>query len=184
MQARQLATRLQSIHDDIGKDFGPHKDIQKDVQRFLLALSDVMLRRLQTVLKPPSCTTTIRTPTDQALTTPGRIDLTPHPISLALIRLRTYTSRPERAGYEVHVRGEAALAAALVTSIRRCSPDDDIFVATPHRVQRQAVNAALRLARVEEGNLASMMQGMTLGPDTGLDKVTVDTVERLQGKCL
>ncbi|GLB37711.1 putative AAA domain containing protein [Lyophyllum shimeji] len=78
-------------------------------------------------------------------------------------------SRPKVMGHhrrelpEAHVRGEAAVAAAFVTSIQRCSSADDIFVATPHRVQRQAVKAAL--ARVPPGE----------------PELTVDTIERLQG---
>jgi superfamily I DNA and/or RNA helicase len=108
---------------------------------------------------------------------------TPLPISLTLIRLETHTMRPERAGYEAHVRGEAAVAAALVSLIRECSPDDDIFVATPHRVQRQAVKEALisnkRVGR--DGDLADALESLHLSPVDMPENVTVDTVERLQG---
>jgi superfamily I DNA and/or RNA helicase len=101
----------------------------------------------------------------------------PHPISLALIRLQTVTSRPEQIGYELHVRGEAAIAASLVKSLQKCSPDEDIFVATPHRIQRQAVKAALDSGEVDY--LVDAMKGMKIAGNTG--KVVVDTVERLQG---
>lgn len=69
------------------------------------------------------------------------------PISLALIRLRAHCARPQQAGYETHVRGEAALAAALVQAIRRACPQETIFVATPHRIQRQAVRTAIVSSR-------------------------------------
>jgi hypothetical protein len=69
------------------------------------------------------------------------------PISLALLRLRTACARPQQAGYETHVRGEAALAAALVQAIRRACSRETIFVATPHRIQRQAVRSAIVSSR-------------------------------------
>ncbi|KAF8171884.1 hypothetical protein BJ912DRAFT_994826 [Pholiota molesta] len=63
------------------------------------------------------------------------------------------------------VQGEAAVAASIVKLLQRCSPHEDIFVATPHRIQREAVNAAL--AQPERFSSGST--------------VTVDTIERLQG---
>jgi hypothetical protein len=68
---------------------------------------------------------------------------TAQPISLALLRIRATGSRLQQAGYEAHVRGEATLAAALVRAIRRACPNESIFVATPHRIQKQAVQRAL-----------------------------------------
>lgn len=165
VQARHVATRLKSLilHED--SDI-----VTVQVQRILLALSDVMLRQPQHVLRPPR----INAEESSVL-----IDISamPHPISLALIRLQAVTRRSEQSGYEVHVRGEAAVAAAVVKSLRNCSPSEDIFVATPHRIQRQAVKAALTADN--EVNLLDAMRQLDLAANTG--KVIVDTVERLQG---
>ncbi|KAF7362302.1 AAA-12 domain-containing protein [Mycena venus] len=185
VQARHLATQLKSIEKDVGIDLGVQPRVLRDVQNFLLALSNVMLRKPQTVLRPPPITLERRTSTNTGTATV--IDtgdsLTPTPISLALVRLQTESSRPEGVGYEAHVRAEAALAAALIMSIRRCAPGEDIFVATPHRIQRQAVKAALERARVND--LANAMQALELegSPEREVTAgtVTVDTVERLQG---
>ncbi|KAJ7686577.1 hypothetical protein B0H17DRAFT_1204242 [Mycena rosella] len=176
VQAKQLATQFKSIERDLGKDLGVQPDVLRGAQNFLLALSNVMLRKPQTVLSPPPIIL------DHPKTLVAPDSLTPTPISLALVRLQTESSRPEGVGYEAHVRGEAALAAALITSLRRCSPGEDIFVATPHRIQRQAVKAALQQVRLSE--LVNGMEGLELeaspdGPHAGT--VTVDTVERLQG---
>ena len=169
VQARQVATRLKSLNIDEESD-----GTTQEVQRFLLALSDVMLRQPQALLQPPRLDVTVHKTSTQAVD----LSAVPHPISLALIRLQTITSRPEQVGYEVHVRGEAAIAASLVNSLRKCSPSEDIFVATPHRIQRQAVKAALNSGKVD--SLVNAMQGMDISADTG--KVVVDTVERLQGE--
>lgn len=70
---------------------------------------------------------------------------------------------------------------SLCKSLRKCSPSEDIFVATPHRVQRQAVKAALK--SVEDDELADALQSLNITtsiPESG--KVTVDTVEKLQGQ--
>ncbi|KAJ7099528.1 hypothetical protein B0H15DRAFT_878098 [Mycena belliarum] len=177
VQAKQLAMELKSVERDVGQDLGVEPQVLRDVQDFLLGLSDVMLRRPQTVLRPPPITTNRET----VIKAPDL--LTPTPISLALLRLQTESSRPEGVGYEAHVRGEAALAAALITSIRRCSPGEDIFVATPHRIQRQAVKAALEEVRLSE--LANQMLGLGLQGSSAsraiAGTVTVDTVEKLQG---
>ncbi|KAJ7030016.1 P-loop containing nucleoside triphosphate hydrolase protein [Mycena alexandri] len=188
-QARQLATELKSIEQDIGVDLGVDSHVLRDVQNFLLALSDVMLRKPQSVLRPPPITLVrdrrkSAVETSSATVAVGDPLLTPTPISLALVRLQTESARPEGVGYEAHVRGEAALAAALITSIRRCSPGEDIFVATPHRIQRQAVKAALERVRVSE--LANELAGLELIDEAEegrarVGTVTVDTVERLQG---
>ncbi|KAJ7125177.1 AAA domain-containing protein [Mycena epipterygia] len=178
VQAKQLATELKSIERDIGRDLGVRPEVLRDVQNFLLGLADVMLRKSQTVLSPPPITLNRKATIDAAASD----SLTPTPISLALLRLQTESAQPEGVGYEAHVRGEAAVAAALITSIRRCSPGEDIFVATPHRIQRQAVKAALEQARLSD--LVNELESLELEasadkPPSG--KVTVDTVERLQG---
>ncbi|KAJ6631560.1 AAA domain-containing protein [Mycena sp. CBHHK59/15] len=175
VQAKQLATELKSIEQDIEQDLGVQPQVLRDVQKFLLALSDVMLRQPQTVLLSPPITVDRRSKADT-------LDpLTPTPISLALIRLQTESIRPEGVGYEAHVRGEAALAAALITSIRRCSPGEDIFVATPHRIQRQAVKAALELTQLHDLTKKMGRIGLQVSHRHQPGKVTVDTVERLQG---
>jgi superfamily I DNA and/or RNA helicase len=130
-----------------------------------------MLRQPQALLQAPRLV-------NEAVAQVVDLSAMPHPISLALIRLQTITSRPEQIGYEVHVRGEAAIAASLVKSLRKCSPGEDIFVATPHRIQRQAVKAALDSTEVD--SLVEAIQDMNISSNTG--KVVVDTVERLQGK--
>jgi len=129
-----------------------------------------MLRQPQVLLQPPRL--------DQEIGIQvADLNAVPHPISLALIRLQTITSRPEQIGYDVYVRGEAAIAACLVKSLRKCFPNEDIFVATPHRIQRQAVKVALDSDKDE--SLVDAMQEMNIGSNTG--KVVVDTVEKLQG---
>jgi superfamily I DNA and/or RNA helicase len=132
-----------------------------------------MLRQPQALLQPPRLDAMVNDSRTQVVD----FNAVPHPISLALIRLQTVTSRPEQVGYEVHVRGEATIAASLVKSLRKCSPGEDIFVATPHRIQRQAVKAALDS---EEDSLVHAMQGMNIAANAG--NVVVDTVERLQGE--
>ncbi|KIM82593.1 hypothetical protein PILCRDRAFT_467993 [Piloderma croceum F 1598] len=131
-----------------------------------------MLRQPQALLQPPRLDAMVNDSGTQVVD----FNAMPHPISLALIRLQTVTSRPEQVGYEVHVRGEATIAASLVKSLRKCSPGEDIFVATPHRIQRQAVKAALES---EEDSLVHAMQDMNIAANAG--NVVVDTVERLQG---
>lgn len=171
VQARLVAIRLKSLADE-----EPADGVLNEAQRFLLALSDVMLRLPQNVLQAPRLAVAVH---DKA-TRPNDSNVMPHPVSLALIRLKTVTARPEQVGYEVHVRGEAAIAAALVKSLQKCSPGDDIFVATPHRIQRQAVKAALK--RDDVDSLAEAMGSITIGaPISESGQVTVDTVERLQG---
>lgn len=137
-----------------------------------------MLRHPQNLLQPPHLDTITNGIDAQAMD----ISAVPHPISLALIRLQTITTHPDQVAYEVHVRGEAAIAAALVKLLRRSSPSEDIFVATPHRIQRQAVKAALDF---EEASLINAMQRINITADASVvGKVTVDTVERLQGSVL
>lgn len=199
VQARQLARDLQRIENDVGQDLGIQPDVLGNVQAFLLSLSKVMLREQQKLLCPPGIRFRAGSAhTGDPTTRSADLTLVPHPISLALIDLRARIMRDssEDVGYEVHVRGEAAVAAALVVSIQRCSPQEDIFVATPHRVQREAVKAAL--GRVIPGRAGSLDEddigigGLNITDDPGVQgnsatanrvgKVTVDTIERLQGE--
>jgi hypothetical protein len=109
------------------------------------------------------------------------IALSHRPVSLALIRLRTWSKLTRNISYELHVQAEAALAACLVLCLQTCSPQDDIFVATPHRIQREAVKVAL--SRIRDTSLQGAFSQLRVGKETaaGGPKVTVDTVERLQG---
>lgn len=169
-QARQVATRLKSLDSNQESN-----ELLREAQKFLLALSDVMLRQPQNLLQPPRLDIIGKGAEAQAMD----ISAVPHPISLALIRLQTITSRPDQVPYEMHVRGEAAFAAALVQLLRRSSPSEDIFVATPHRIQRQAVKGVLDS---EEISLVDAMQRINIAAEASeIGKVTVDTVERLQG---
>jgi hypothetical protein len=108
------------------------------------------------------------------------ISLPHRPVSLALIRLRTWSKHTRDISYELHVQAEAALAASLVRCLQECSPHDDIFVATPHRIQREAVKTAL--SRIRNTSLeASFRQLSVEETAVGHAKITVDTIERLQG---
>jgi hypothetical protein len=148
--------------------------VRRQVLEYLLALSKVMLRRRQTVLRVPPHMQ------KQASRETGEDINLLHTASLALIRLRTVSRHVDQIGYETHVRGEAAVAAALVHAIRQCT-EDSIFVATPHRIQRQAVKEAVRSAFA--GDLNDQLSSLTL-TDEPVKGVIIDTVERLQGLAL
>jgi len=183
VQARQLAEALRTVTSGVGNRQLPgiQPRIMEAVQAFLMALSDVMLRQPQSVLVAPE----VHSLTPENLVNgTSEVAIVHRPVSLAMVRLKTWSSQIQHIGYELHVHGEAAVAAALVTSLRRCSPNDDIFVATPHRIQREAVKAAL--ARINtKSNVAPLDEAsgrMEIGPETANpSKVTVDTIERLQG---
>lgn len=140
-----------------------------------------MLKQPQTVLVAPEVQST-----SQARLPPGiaEVPLTHRPVSLALIRLRSWSSHTQHIGYESHVHAEAAVAAALVTLLQKCSPNEDIFVATPHRIQREAVNSALARIEMEDDvrELEAEFGRMDIQQSYFTrSKVTVDTIERLQG---
>lgn len=179
IQAWQLANALGEVARLKTDDLNLNAEIFGHVQKFFTALSEVMMDKKSTgknVLIAPELQTPI--PTDVRVS--GTSTTIHRPISLSLIRLRTY---PLNISYESHVQVEAAIAATLVTVLRKCSPDDDIFVATPHRIQREAVKSALRKITQHEGleNAFGMLN--VNGDDMlGDQKVTVDTIERLQGE--
>ncbi|KAJ7594889.1 AAA domain-containing protein [Mycena floridula] len=185
-QTRHLATALKSVRDELGQDFCLDPTILESVQWCLIALSNVMLHQPQNILVPPSIQ---NVPYKERAS--SEFDA-PHPISLALLRLQTFSSKTlENVGYEIHVKAEAEVAAALAVSILRCSPKDDIFIATPHRIQRHAVKAALHRAMqaIDEMNLLEAMDNFDIDEEHGTpdpepvlkDQIRVDTVERLQG---
>jgi hypothetical protein len=179
VQARQLAAALSLVSSDRNKEFGIDPKILAPVQNFLIALSDVMYRRPQRVLAGPEIEPT--SIESQLNSTLGSSPLH-RPVSLALLRLKTWSSITSHITYELHVNREAALAAALVASLQRCSPDDDIFVATPHRIQREAVKSALSRVTPDDDLLRRAFGRLQHGPPIEQAKVTVDTIERLQGK--
>ncbi|KAG6855670.1 hypothetical protein H0H87_012265, partial [Tephrocybe sp. NHM501043] len=216
VQALQLARNLRRI-EGLPPPFSPNHSnlglnasIVQSTQTFLLALSKVMLREPQDVLSPPSYQAPATEPS--AAPASASADDAPKAVSLALLRVNAdhvRTGPVEDVAYETHVRGEAEVAAALVLVLRRCSPEDDIFVAAPHRVQREAVKAALgRVGRAgrregaegekERGEreaggdvLIRALGNLRIGAEDeyadtplrelGKGKVRVDTIERLQG---
>ncbi|KAF5355004.1 hypothetical protein D9756_005484 [Leucocoprinus leucothites] len=176
-QARQIAILLQQAEEVVVEDFWVSEAISEAVRRFLISLSSVMLRKPQDVLKPPQ----LQLPLEETTGIATDLTLNHQPISLALIRLRTWTSPSDHVPYEMHVHGEAAVAASLVGFIRKCSPNDDIFVATPHRIQREAVKNALQQSRGPSPTLEVALGNLKLGSHSIGGQVTVDTIERLQG---
>lgn len=133
-----MALRLQQAEDVVIEDLWVSETIREAIRLFLVSLSSVMLRKPQEILHPPR----LQLPPTEITTD---LTLSHQPISLALIRLRMIPS--DIMPYEMHVHGEAAVAASLVEFIRKCSPNDDIFVATPHCIQREAVKNALQWSR-------------------------------------
>ncbi|EFI28211.1 hypothetical protein CC1G_14236 [Coprinopsis cinerea okayama7 len=188
VQARRLALVLQEIPQMDATQTGVDRSILIKVRDFLLGLSKVMLRVPQNILRTPRRrledtfkATTTASGTDKKL----GLDLGHYPVSLSLVRLKTLSSRSDQFGYETHVHGEAAVAAALIACIRYCCPEDDIFVATPHRIQREAVKAALvRMksanAQRKRDSLDYAFARMSIGQEP-MYNITVDTIERLQG---
>jgi hypothetical protein len=144
------------------------------MKTFLTSLSRVMLNQAQKDLATPEIHS-------KQPETSEDIALSHRPVSLALIRLKTWSKHTGNISYELHVQAEAALAACLVLCLQRCSPEDDIFVATPHRIQREAVKATL--SRIRDTSLDGAFRRLKVSEETAdcSPKVTVDTIERLQG---
>lgn len=184
VQAHQLAVALKTATSDDGNNsklLGTQPKILEAVQKFLRALSDVMFRQPQSVLVAPKVHSTMPA---NIPTGTSEIAITHRPVSLAMVRLRTWSSQTQHIGYELHVHGEAAVAAALVASLWKCSPDDDIFVATPHRIQREAVKAALARINIQSNDapLEEALERVQISQPSTSSRVTVDTIERLQGQ--
>ncbi|KAL5512604.1 hypothetical protein ACEPAG_3257 [Sanghuangporus baumii] len=174
--AKQLETLANIEIDEQDTTYARARDI-------LVALSSAMRRRSQKILQEPKRTSKRQQPQDIYSDSDATIPtLDIRPISLALIRLSASSQFPDQMGYEIHVRAEATFAAALVHLIQEAAgPDETIFVATPHRVQRQAVKDAL-LSRVDALSEAfGTLQIQDNKPVFVRDKITVDTIERLQG---
>jgi len=179
MQAKQIADSLAELKASHHGAFPPELSslITDPIRSFFGALSDVMLRHPQTILFAPEVNSIA-----EGRFRPGvkPEPLSHRPVSLSLLRLRAYSSRTDDVTYEMHVRGEAIVAAALVIALRKCMPNEDVFVATPHRIQREAVKTALKKLQRADQSLEEALEGLTLGGKK--PKVTVDTIERLQGK--
>ncbi|EIN06561.1 hypothetical protein PUNSTDRAFT_121729 [Punctularia strigosozonata HHB-11173 SS5] len=175
VQVQTLATHLGNIRGLHVQCRPGLEDVLESAKSFLVDLSRAMLRKDQPRLRPPVAAAA--SPTD-LLTVPG-----PLPISLAMISLKARTMHSSQLGYEAHVRGEAALAASLIYWLRKSCPDDSIFVATPHRIQRYAVKEALKSMKSLESDEDELAQAMTTlaVSDATTTQVTIDTVERLQG---
>ncbi|KAF5393462.1 hypothetical protein D9757_000477 [Collybiopsis confluens] len=183
-QTRRIALALGSVSDpDNASNEDEYLRISRVVREFLLGLSSVMLKRPQNILSPPFIPHVAPKSKTKKI---DPSDFVPRPISLALMRLQTTSKKHrENVGYELHVKAEAALAASLIATIRQQLPEEDIFVAVPHRIQRQAVKAALASERFGTGSLSELLGNMSLNDKNkaqpGTSTVTVDTVERLQG---
>ncbi|RXW24968.1 hypothetical protein EST38_g889 [Candolleomyces aberdarensis] len=185
VQSRKLALSLSKVQqmDSQKFEFGTDASTFVKARTFLQSLSEVMLREPQSTLEPPKYQKDV--PITGELASTAGLDLSHQPISLSLIRLKTWSSSAAQFGYETHVHGEAALAASLVAAIQFCCPEDDIFVATPHRVQREAVKTALARIKGSEEALEKDFENLFVsdGPEgKKRGNVTVDTVERLQVK--
>jgi hypothetical protein len=177
-QARQLAITLKQAEEIDVEDLWVSEAISEAIRLFLVSLSSVMLRQPQDILKPPQ----IKLAPEETTRIVADPTLKHHPVSLALIRLKTWSSPSDHVPYEMHVHGEAAVAASLVDFIRKCSPNDDIFVATPHRIQREAVKNALQNSRRHSPTLEEGFGNLKLGSHSIGGQITVDTIERLQGE--
>ncbi|KDQ28246.1 hypothetical protein PLEOSDRAFT_1041114 [Pleurotus ostreatus PC15] len=183
-QERELGKFFQTIRPQLGQDIGIPLGIADAIRHFLLALSNVMQRKPQELLLPP----TIGQADDPSVPASSMDHLSskaldePHlPVSLAMIQLETTASRLESTGYEGHVRAEAAVAAALVASIQSCMPEASIFVATPYRVQRQAVRNILKKTHFPHSPSDATRRMKLSETPISMKNVTVDTIERLQG---
>ena len=189
-QIRSLATALRLIHNDLSENFGLNSHFIEPVQWFLLALANAMTRQPQTIITKPKIPPSERKIKDD-------LDTAFNPISLALVRLKTLTISADGISYEAHVRAEAAIAVSFVVSLQRVFPNDDIFVAAPHRIQRQTVTAMLSkiethipVTKPDDDDLVEAFEQFHIGGGKrstkrkGSRKIRVDTVERLQGTVL
>ncbi|TFK23146.1 hypothetical protein FA15DRAFT_475473 [Coprinopsis marcescibilis] len=164
------------------RKFGVSKPVLNKIKAFIFGLSDAMLRIPQKELREPLYVNkNNKGKSIQKGKGKGKAYLTADAISLSLLRLKTWSAVSDQFGYESHVHGEAAVAAALVACIRYCSPEDDIFIATPHRVQREAVRSALGRLKIPQPDNPLEKSFGKLSITDGLENVTVDTIERLQG---
>ncbi|KIK67555.1 hypothetical protein GYMLUDRAFT_37712 [Collybiopsis luxurians FD-317 M1] len=182
-QTRRIALALGEVSQPLDNpNPTEYLRISNVIRDFLLGISNVMLKRPQNILsRPPKASDHVKTKTKDSF------DIVPRPISLALLRLHTSSKKyRENVGYELHVQAEAAVAASLIAAIQQQLPGEDIFVATPHRIQRQAVKAALASEHFDTtGQLSELFGRLSLSQKkekpSVKSMVTIDTIERLQG---
>ncbi|PPQ87755.1 hypothetical protein CVT26_011534, partial [Gymnopilus dilepis] len=153
VQSADVATALQSIaNEDMTNSIGLPSELLLRVQTFLVELSNAMLNKAGTsILMPP------------ASHMPGLANRQYTSISLALIRLKVSSKTLQNISYESLVHAEATVAAALALLLKKCCSNDDIFVATPYRFQRDAAKAALQKAVLKQ-SLEEMFDHMDIGP--------------------
>lgn len=153
----------------------------RQAKEILIALFRAVGRKKQTVFTAPIVRSSSLTD-----------NLAAQSASLALVRMTMTSANPGQASYEQHVRGGAYFTAALAKLILCAAPDKTtLFVATPHRIQRQAVRDALRTHVDELAEAFGSLQINTSSdegknerdapPNDVRQNITVDTVERLQG---
>ncbi|PPQ97003.1 hypothetical protein CVT26_006447 [Gymnopilus dilepis] len=157
-----LGTLAKDKSIDLFEEFLP-------IRTFLVELSKAMQgRQADTTLSPPaSC--------HAPLALAGR-PLAQRSVSLSSIRLQTWSTEFSNIPYDLHLQAEAAVAATLVLCLRTCCPGDNIFVAAPYRVQREAVKSALK-TMTTNNRLEAMFDRLNIATSG----VIVETIERLQG---
>ncbi|PPQ97084.1 hypothetical protein CVT26_001030, partial [Gymnopilus dilepis] len=175
VQARTVAENLRCAASKCAELAAFPKEIVLPIQEFLVGLSRVMLAN--------EVESNLAAPTVKSVDVKrrSRKPLLPYQaVSLALIRFRSWSTHPQSVTYEMHVQTEAVVAAALVIALQACCPNDDIFVATPHRIQREAVRRTLTKVMDDDSLLTAFGQ-MSMSAKQSRRAVTVDTIERLQG---
>jgi hypothetical protein len=178
-QAAEIAESLQLWLDtEISED-----EVMEQARQFLLCLANIMAHKKERPFKliPPRVNRYI----------PQKDQQRQHRnVSLALIKIQALGS--STAPYEMHVKAEARLAAALVHWLRESfGVGESIFVACPHRIQRSAVRQAI-LSPEEASSLDPLHDTSFEGDVNDItmalnafhvseNGLRVDTVERLQG---
>lgn len=176
---QQTGTALRSLRSEVQSE---------PLAAFLVALGKAMMPKSKGVVDAPQ-SLQFKPPKRPYEWQTGESDSNHLPNSLSLLRLRVgSSSAADVSSYEAHVRLEADIAARLVHLVRRAlGPQSTIFVATPHRVQRTSVKEALREMRDLDAEDDGVDDLADLVANTHLDgknPVRVDTIERLQGKCI
>ncbi|PVG00252.1 P-loop containing nucleoside triphosphate hydrolase protein [Serendipita vermifera] len=158
-------------------------DVMEQARQFLLNLANAMAHRKDRPYKliPPRISNIV----------PQKGQRRQHrSASLAMIKLQVSCS--SSIPYEMHVKAEARLAAALVHwLIESFGVEESIFVACPHRIQRSAVRQAIlssdeasRLDEAQDAELGNDIDNLTATMDKlhlSERALRIDTVERLQG---
>ncbi|KDR81269.1 hypothetical protein GALMADRAFT_61308 [Galerina marginata CBS 339.88] len=177
-QGNHLAIALANISTDFKPLPMMPTSILSDAHEFGLSLSDIVNGRPQIRLHRPYHTERPDSPIQNIYRSPCY-----QMVSLTLIRLLNTQSHLQRIEYERWAHWEAMLAVALVYHIRQSSPDDGIFIATPHRLQREVVKTLLSKIDVspKDQTIDTALQNMSISTKQPKCYITVDTIERLQG---